>query len=127
MYGSNARTIHGAPVRSRKSVQVNDTILDNQERYSTGRIDDQPESDRNTVILHIKPIPVYAAGGQESRGVPLWLKAAGAMGIAPLVEHDLRSGRLIRPFEVKLSNAFSFWFVCQRKRAGDPVIRKFRN
>ena len=50
-----------------------------------------------------------------------------AMGIAPLVEHDLRSGRLIRPFELKLPNAFSFWVVCQRKRATDPVIRKFRN
>jgi LysR family transcriptional regulator, glycine cleavage system transcriptional activator len=50
-----------------------------------------------------------------------------AMGIAPLVEHDLRSGRLIRPFDLKLPNAFSFWFVCQRKRASDPIIRKFRN
>jgi LysR family transcriptional regulator, glycine cleavage system transcriptional activator len=50
-----------------------------------------------------------------------------AMGIAPLVEHDLRSGRLIRPFELKLPNAFSFWFVCQPKRASDPIIRKFRN
>jgi LysR family glycine cleavage system transcriptional activator len=49
-----------------------------------------------------------------------------AMGIAPLVEHDLRSGRLIRPFDLKLPNAYSFWLVCQRKRASEPVIRKFR-
>ena len=50
-----------------------------------------------------------------------------ALGIAPLVEHDLRSGRLICPFDRRLPNAFSFWFVCQHKRAGDPVIRKFRS
>jgi LysR family glycine cleavage system transcriptional activator len=50
-----------------------------------------------------------------------------AMGIAPLVEHDLRSGRLVRPFELELPNAFSFWVVCQRKRATDPIIRKFRS
>jgi len=50
-----------------------------------------------------------------------------AMGVEPLVEHDLRSGRLVRPFELKLPNAFSFWVVCQRKRAHDPIIRKFRN
>jgi LysR family glycine cleavage system transcriptional activator len=50
-----------------------------------------------------------------------------AMGVAPLVEHDLRSGRLMRPFELELPNAFSFWFVCQRKRSADPIIRRFRN
>lgn len=50
-----------------------------------------------------------------------------AMGVAPLVEQDLRSGRLIRPFELTLPNVFSFWFVCQRKRASDPIIREFRN
>jgi LysR family glycine cleavage system transcriptional activator len=50
-----------------------------------------------------------------------------AMGIAPLVEHDLRSGRLIRPFELTLPNAFAFWVVCQRKRVSDPIIRKFGN
>jgi LysR family transcriptional regulator, glycine cleavage system transcriptional activator len=49
-----------------------------------------------------------------------------ALGVEPLVEHDLRSGRLVRPFELELENAFSFWIICQRKRAQDPVIRKFR-
>jgi LysR family glycine cleavage system transcriptional activator len=49
-----------------------------------------------------------------------------ALGVEPLVEHDLRSGRLVRPFELELENAFSFWIICQRKRAHDPVIRKFR-
>ena len=49
-----------------------------------------------------------------------------AMGIAPLVEHDLRSGRLICPFELTLPNTFSFWIVCPRKRVSDPILRKFR-
>ena len=48
-----------------------------------------------------------------------------AMGVAPLVEHDLNNGRLVRPFELELPNAFAFWIVCQRKRATDPIIRKF--
>jgi len=49
-----------------------------------------------------------------------------AMGIGPLVEQDLRSGRLVRPFELELANAFSFWIVCPETRANDPIIRKFR-
>jgi LysR family transcriptional regulator, glycine cleavage system transcriptional activator len=49
-----------------------------------------------------------------------------AMGIGPLVEQDLRSGRLVRPFALELANAFSFWIVCPEKRANDPIIRKFR-
>lgn len=50
-----------------------------------------------------------------------------AMGVAPLVAHDLRGGRLVRPFELELPNAFSFWFVCKSKQANEPNIRKFRS
>lgn len=50
-----------------------------------------------------------------------------AIGLAPLVEQDLKSGRLVRPFELTLPNAFSFWLVCPRKRVNDPIIRKFRH
>lgn len=49
-----------------------------------------------------------------------------AMAVAPLVEHDLASGRLVRPIELKQPNAYAFWIVCQKKRANDPTIRKFR-
>lgn len=35
-----------------------------------------------------------------------------ALGVGPLVEEDLRAGRLIRPFEALLPNAYAFWTVC---------------
>jgi LysR family glycine cleavage system transcriptional activator len=34
-----------------------------------------------------------------------------ALGVAPLVEEDLRRGRLVRPFQESLPNGYSFWIV----------------
>lgn len=34
-----------------------------------------------------------------------------ALGIAPLVEEDLRQGRLVRPFDHALDNAYAFWLI----------------
>ena len=39
-----------------------------------------------------------------------------ALGVAPLVAEDLERGRLVRPFEEALSNAYAFWLV--RRQAG---------
>lgn len=39
-----------------------------------------------------------------------------ALGIAPLVEEDLRCGRLVKPFAQSLNNAYAFWIV---RRAGN--------
>jgi LysR family glycine cleavage system transcriptional activator len=39
-----------------------------------------------------------------------------ALGIAPLVEEDLQRGRLIKPFQHALDNAYGFWVV---RRRGD--------
>lgn len=39
-----------------------------------------------------------------------------ALGIAPLVEEDLQRGRLIKPFDHALDNAYGFWVV---RRRGD--------
>ena len=42
-----------------------------------------------------------------------------AMGIAPLVEEDLRQGRLVRPFGTVSENAYRFWMIRQAgQRAG---------
>ncbi len=34
-----------------------------------------------------------------------------ALGVAPLVEEDLRRGRLVRPVESQLPNAYAFWTI----------------
>lgn len=46
-----------------------------------------------------------------------------ALGIAPLVAEDLRQGRLIKPFDLALANAYVFWIV-RRQNAG-PAIDAF--
>ncbi len=49
-----------------------------------------------------------------------------ALGLSPLVDDDLRAGRLIRPFDLALKSPFSFWLVCRRNRANATRIRQFR-
>jgi LysR family glycine cleavage system transcriptional activator len=65
-------------------------------------------------------------------GIHLALEAAVAghgvaLALAPLVEEDLASGRLVRPFAFELRSSFSFWIVCARTRAHTAPIKAFRN
>lgn len=48
-----------------------------------------------------------------------------ALGVAPLVEEDLRQGRLVRPFEPISKNAYRFWLVRQAGRKGDATVDAF--
>ena len=48
-----------------------------------------------------------------------------ALGVAPLVAEDLRSGRLARPFELALDNAYAFWIVRRRGAAANPAVDAF--
>ena len=85
---------------------------------------------------------------------PLWLEAAGApdlqlhygmeysgaataieaaaqnQGVCltslPLVEGDIRQGRLARPFETLLWTDYSFYFVCHASRGRRPAVQHFR-
>lgn len=50
-----------------------------------------------------------------------------ALGLSPLVDHDLTEGRLVRPFALGLASPFGFWFVCRRERLGEPKIAWFRD
>lgn len=49
-----------------------------------------------------------------------------ALGLARLVDDDLAAGRLVKPFAVQISSAFSFWFVCRKDRLQEPKIAAFR-
>ena len=48
-----------------------------------------------------------------------------ALGIAPLVDEDLRRGRLARPFGHALANAYSFWVVRPRDAGANPSAEAF--
>jgi LysR family glycine cleavage system transcriptional activator len=46
-----------------------------------------------------------------------------ALAPAPLVELDLASGRLVRPFELSAENPYAFWIVCPRQNLQDKRIK----
>ncbi|GFE79342.1 LysR family transcriptional regulator [Steroidobacter agaridevorans] len=48
-----------------------------------------------------------------------------ALGVAPLVEEDLRQGRLVRPFEHSLENGYAFWIVRRDDADANPAIDAF--
>jgi LysR family glycine cleavage system transcriptional activator len=48
-----------------------------------------------------------------------------ALGVAPLVEEDLERGRLIKPFEHSLANAYAFWIVHRQGAETNPAVDAF--
>ncbi|MBU8974555.1 transcriptional regulator GcvA [Lysobacter sp. FW306-1B-D06B] len=48
-----------------------------------------------------------------------------ALGIAPLVEEDLHNGRLVKPFELVLDNAYAFWIVRRQGAHSLPAVDAF--
>ncbi|RDZ28926.1 transcriptional regulator GcvA [Lysobacter silvisoli] len=47
------------------------------------------------------------------------------LGVAPLVQDDLRHGRLVQPFELALPNAYAFWVVRAPGRDTRPAVDAF--
>jgi LysR family glycine cleavage system transcriptional activator len=92
--------------------------------------------------------------GEARLDWPAWLEAAGAPEVAgkpgPSFSHtflsmaaaidgrgvtlasvihagdDLAAGRLVRPFDAVLENAFAHWVLCLPERADEPRLRRFR-
>lgn len=50
-----------------------------------------------------------------------------AMGRSVLVRDDLAAGRLIKPFELAISNVFAYYCICLETETGRPEITAFRN
>jgi LysR family glycine cleavage system transcriptional activator len=48
-----------------------------------------------------------------------------ALGVAPLVQEDLHRGRLIKPFDQSLLNAYAFWIVRRQGTDTNPAIDAF--
>lgn len=48
-----------------------------------------------------------------------------ALGVAPLVEEDLQRGRLVKPLEHSLDNAYAFWLLRRADADPNPAIDAF--
>lgn len=48
-----------------------------------------------------------------------------ALGVAPLVEEDMHRGRLVKPFEYSLPNAYTFWIVRRRGADANAAVDAF--
>lgn len=48
-----------------------------------------------------------------------------ALGLAPLVEQDLQSGRLVQPFDRVLDNAYAFWLLRRDAPQRNPAAEAF--
>lgn len=73
---------------------------------------------------------IDAARGPVFASIYLAQEAAAAghgvaLGIAPLVEEDLRRGRLVKPFGLSLANAYAFWIVRREDDGGNPAVEAF--
>ncbi len=50
-----------------------------------------------------------------------------AVGYGALVADDLASGRLVKPFDIALPDAFGFYIVCPEAAAARPRVKVFRD
>ncbi|MEL1262976.1 transcriptional regulator GcvA [Pseudoxanthomonas putridarboris] len=108
-----------------------------------------PDDLRHHTLLHDES----AAGRPGVPDWPAWLEAAGAtrvdaahgpvfasiylaqeaaaaghgvaLGVAPLVEEDLHRGRLVKPFDDALDNAYAFWIVRRHGADNSPAVDAF--
>ena len=48
-----------------------------------------------------------------------------ALGVAPLVEDDLQRGRLVKPFDCSVPNAYAFWIIRRHGAETNPAIDAF--
>lgn len=49
------------------------------------------------------------------------------LGRTSLAEPDMRVGRLVAPFDLRLKTSYSFFIVCLDSRKNEPAIEAFRN
>lgn len=48
-----------------------------------------------------------------------------ALGVGPLVEEDLQRGRLAKPLDLSLANAYAFWIVRRHGDDSNPAVEAF--
>lgn len=66
--------------------------------------------------------------GQSNMVVQAAIEGYGvALGRSPLVEAALEDGRLVAPFNIKVSSQYSYWVVCAKNALQTDRIRQFRD
>ena len=70
-------------------------------------------------------------GGQQFSNTYLAIEAAlagrgVALGESALVQDELASGRLVKPFDIELQSTYSQWILTLPEKADRPDIRRFR-
>ncbi|MCZ6578851.1 MAG: LysR substrate-binding domain-containing protein, partial [Gammaproteobacteria bacterium] len=50
-----------------------------------------------------------------------------ALGSTTFVQDHLDSGRLIKPFDITLSNEFAYYIVCPPDHLNNPAVKAFKN
>jgi len=70
--------------------------------------------------------------GQRFSNVYLAIEAAMAgrgvaLAEAALVQDELASGRLVKPFDIELLSSYSQWILTLPEKADRPDVRRFRN
>ncbi|WP_445363435.1 transcriptional regulator GcvA [Microbulbifer sp. ANSA003] len=50
-----------------------------------------------------------------------------ALGRISLIEDDLKSGRIVKPFDVSIDSNFSYYLVCPYEKLDSPGVQAFRN
>lgn len=99
-------------------------------------VHDESAVDRNGVPDWAAWLEAVGAKGVDSSRGPVFASIylaqeaaiAGhgvALGVAPLVEDDLNRGRLVRPFEHAMPNAYAFWVVRPPGSGGNPAAEAF--
>ena len=74
------------------------------------------DPDRGTSFSHTSIMLEAAASG-----------AGVALGRAPLVNRDLESGRLVKPFEISMPGEYAYYVVAPLATADNPLITNFRD
>ncbi len=50
-----------------------------------------------------------------------------ALGRLSLIENDLKTGKIVKPFKISIASNFSYYLVCPKEKAEDPGVQAFRD
>jgi len=50
-----------------------------------------------------------------------------ALGRLSLIQSDLNSGKIVKPFDIDIESSFSYYLVCPQGKLGNPSVQAFRD
>lgn len=118
------------PSARRRSLMVPDDLRDHTLLHDESAIGHPGVPDWPAWLEAFGTAQVEASRGPVFASIYLAQEAAAAghgvaLGVGPLVEDDLRRGRLAKPFDHALANAYAFWIVRRPGAAAHPAADAF--